>query len=270
LKRAWFHYDLPDESYFGVVNTNGAATDESILGTTGGFTRFTYDQLQTYATTAITAATAASPVVVTSNAHGLRTGDLVRLANVTNMQQISGYECTATRVDANNFSVPISGAAFAAAGTGGTARRIAQDRPFAPRRRFVNSISQAANAVVTTTQEHGYAVGEIVTFVVSADYGMVEIDGLKGQITAVGSTTQFTVNINSSAFTAYAFPTSAVAAAGVTQGHVVPVGEIATVLSGATDNVGFRGLELGTSVVGANTDIIKWVAWKGENITDYR
>jgi len=269
LKRAWFHFDMPDESYLGVQNTNGAATDQSVIGATGGFRRIDYQNLPTYAATVITGATAASPVVVTSAAHGLRTGDLVRLCNVTAMQQVSGYECTVTRLTANTFSVPISGAGFAAAGTGGTCRRVAQDRPFAPRRRFINSITAANPAVITTTQNHGFAVGEVVKFVVPAAYGMTEIDGLRGTITAVGGVNTFTVNINSTGYTAFAFPTSAVAAAGITQAHVVPVGDVGNVLSGATDNVGFRGLELGTSVVGASDDIIKWVAWKGELISTY-
>jgi hypothetical protein len=269
LKRAWFHFDMPDDSYLGVQNTNGAATDQSILALAGGYTRFSYDNLQTYATTAITGATAATPVVVTSVAHGLRTGDLVRLSNVTGMQQVSGYECTATRLTANTFSVPITGAGFAAAGTGGTARRIAQDRPYAPRRRFINTITAANPAVVTTTQDHGFAVGEVVSFRVPTEYGMEEINNLTGTITVVAGVNTFTVNIDSSAFTAFAFPTSAVAAVGVTQAHVVPVGDATGVLSGATDNVGFRGLELGTAVVGASADIIKWVGWKGELINIY-
>ena len=269
LKRAWFHFDMPDASYLGVQNTAGAATDQSILALVNGFTRFNYDNLQTYATTAITATTQANPIVVSSVAHGLRTGDLVRLANVTAMQQISGYECTATRLTANTFSIPIDGTGFAAAGTGGTARRIAQDRPFAPRRRFLANITAAANALVSTSQDHGLAVGEIVTFNVSADYGMVEIDGLKGTVLTVPSATTFTVNIDSTAFTAFAFPTSAIAATGVTQAHVIPVADIATTLAGATENVSFRGLELGTAVAGAADDIIKWVAWKGELINTY-
>lgn len=267
IKRAWFHRDMADDSYMGVQNTNGAATDQSIQAATGGFTRFTYDDLQTFATTVITASTAATPVSIASVAHGLRTGDLVRLSNITAMQQISGYECTATRTDANNFTVPITGAGFAAAGTGGTARRIAQDRPFAPRRRFLDTISAAGAAVITTTQNHGFAVGEVVSFIVPAAYGMVEINNLKGTVTAVGSVVQFTVDINSAAFTAFAFPTSAVAALGVTQAHVIPVGDAGNVLSGATDNIGFRGLELGTTVVGANTDVVRWFAWKGELVT---
>jgi len=41
----------------------------------------------------------------------------------------------------------------------------------------------------------------------------------------------------------------------------VPVGEIATSLASATENVSLFGLQLGTAVVGSNTDIMDWEAF---------
>lgn len=66
--------------------------------------------------------------------------------------------------------------------------------------RGVTGITQAASAVVTVGA-HTFVTGESVHF--TGVVGMTEINGLRGTITGTGATT-ITVNINSSAFTAYA------------------------------------------------------------------
>lgn len=63
----------------------------------------------------------------------------------------------------------------------------------------ITGITKAASAVVTSTG-HGLAVGAVVVF--SGVVGMAEINGLCGVITAQ-TTNDFTVNIDSSAFTTY-------------------------------------------------------------------
>ena len=64
-----------------------------------------------------------------------------------------------------------------------------------------------ATGVVTTTAAHGYSVGDVVTFqglAQSSSTGMNQIAGIPFQITAVGSTTTFTIvwNLNQSNYTA--------------------------------------------------------------------
>lgn len=66
----------------------------------------------------------------------------------------------------------------------------------------ITSITQAAQARVTTSAAHGLAVNDSVHFKNVA--GMVEINGLRGRIVAVPSGTEFDVNIDSTGFTAYA------------------------------------------------------------------
>jgi uncharacterized protein (TIGR02217 family) len=63
----------------------------------------------------------------------------------------------------------------------------------------VTGITQAASAVLTVGA-HSFAVGESVH--IAGVVGMTQINNQRGQITAVGAT-DITVNINSSAFTAY-------------------------------------------------------------------
>jgi hypothetical protein len=80
-------------------------------------------------TQAITGATTADPVVITSNNHGLQTGDTCTITDVGGMVEINDRTFTVTRVDANTFSLDgedgtghtayTSGGSFAAAIGGG-------------------------------------------------------------------------------------------------------------------------------------------------------
>jgi hypothetical protein len=58
-----------------------------------------------FKTQAITGATAANPVVITSNDHGLQTGDTCFIESVIGMTEINDETFTVTRVDANTFSL---------------------------------------------------------------------------------------------------------------------------------------------------------------------
>ena len=96
--------------------------------------------------------------------------------------------------------------------------------------------------------------------IVLMDLRMPEIDGVTGLVTAVTANT-ITTNINSAAFTAFAYPTSAVAAAGVTHPTVTAVGEVATKLTSSLTNGAYYGMYLDTGVVGANTNVMDWMAF---------
>lgn len=271
LKRAWFHSTMPSASYLGVQNTAGAATDESIMAATGGFTPIDFRNPPTFAGTAITAVTQANPAQVTSNGHGLVVGDLVILTNVTGMQQISSlvFEVN-TVVDANNFTVFLDSSGFAAAGTGGTATKLFNDTFYTPFRGAITDITQAASAVITLAvfAPGDYNVGETHRIIVPAGFGMTQMNGLVATITAVNAATNtITVNINSTAFTAFAFPASA--SVPFTFSQIVPIGDVGSVLTGSIQNRAFFGLELGSAVVGANNDDIKWVASTRELLSVY-
>lgn len=67
----------------------------------------------------------------------------------------------------------------------------------------ITGISMAASAVVTAVNNFTVADYGVTTVTFSAVVGMVEINGLTGTVQS-STSSQFTVNINSSAFTAYA------------------------------------------------------------------
>ena len=103
----------------------------------------------------------------------------------------------------------------------------------------LTDITQASSAVCTCTT-HGLSVGDVVTFTQVA--GMIEINRLRGTVTAVPTANTFTVDIDTTGFTAY---TS---------------GGKANLISSTVSNVGEKGITLGTSVVGAADDVLYYRA----------
>ena len=65
----------------------------------------------------------------------------------------------------------------------------------------INAITQAAQAKITFTAAHGLSVGH--TFNVSGVSGMTQINGQRVTVAAIDSSTQVTVNVNSTAYSAY-------------------------------------------------------------------
>ena len=97
---------------------------------------------------------------------------------------------------------------------------------------------------------------------------MIEINGLAGTVLAITQHT-FTVDIDTTAFTAFAFPLTA--AVPFSPAVVIPVGESATfgTLDDATENIGVMGIVLApgiTSPAGTAGDVILWRAGKSFNV----
>lgn len=264
-----------DDSAFMVSKENAANTVTYEVITTGGFTRI--DQsVQTPGpakATSGTDVTNANPAVVTITSHGYSNGDTVRMYGTTSMLQIAGMEFTIGNVMANSFELSyLDASGFASAATAGFARKIPNNPIYAPRTLFITNITQAASAVVTFSVTHNLAVGAQIRFNVTSANGMSEINGLIGEVTAVNtSTNTATVDIDSTSFTAWTFPTSAVAALGYTPAHTVPVGETALILSEAIDNQAQILMQLAAgadSPAGSAEDVIYWRALKSSFVNN--
>jgi len=105
---------------------------------------------------------------------------------------------------------------------------------FQPAMRIIDSISNAAEMVVTTTFDHDYESGLIVRLWVPESFGMIEADKLVGAITVLTSDT-FSLPFDSTYFNLFASPTTF--PDNYQQAQVVPVGEINSSLDQATRNV---------------------------------
>lgn len=218
------------------------------------------------------------PVVSTASTAGLVAGDIVRLSGDTGMENIMGIDFQITTVVANTSFTIANALANApgAAGTGGNYRKIKFNPLYYPRYRFLANVTAASSAVVTTTVDHGYTVGQEIRFKIPAEYGMVELDGLSGAITAVTAST-FTVNIDTSAFTAFTFPLAASFPFDFAQ--CIPLGEdtaealsaAVNILGDATVNTGYLGMVLAAgadSPAGSSSDVIYWVAGKSFSVNN--
>lgn len=263
-------------SMFSYFKSNAAgATQLFQYSATGGFTLVdSSDQEPGALQATITAISNASiPVVSNSGTNGLLPGDVVRIINVTSAQQVGGIDFTVGYNTLTSGTFSLDYMAQIVAGTTGSWRKIKFDPIFYPRRRVITKITQATSAVVTLSVTHGYKVGQVVRFKVPAALGMIEMNDLLGTITAINTTTTsgntITVDIDSSAFTTFAWPVSAYGA--FTPAEVIPVGENTAeaidagvdILSDSTENQSYIGLILtagATGPGGATSDVIHWEA----------
>ena len=227
--------------------------------------------------------------VLTANTTGLSVGSVVRLTNMTGANQVNGMDFTVTAINPGvSFDIAYTPVTVAAAGAG--QYRIIPFDQWYPATRYIASISQAAQAVVVLTVAVGpntpYEVGNAIRFHVGAVNGMVEINGLEGNIVAVNAATNaVTVDINTTTFTPFVWPVTAVAAAPFTQAYVNPIGMDTALalhpippqppyppfndLTDAMVNTAVTGIILGagiTSPAGSNADVIYWRATSSFNL----
>jgi hypothetical protein len=227
----------------GIVNAYKASASAVLSGDTlvsGGFTLYDPSGQDSgaqpvlgnpVATTASTNAT--RPVVSTGNTAGVIVGSIVRLSN-TAQTDVNGIDMVVSAVTANtSFTLLAASNALATApgaiGGAGFYRLVNFDPLFYPRRRYITKITQAANAQVSVSVPHNYAVGQAVRFNIPAVSGMVQLNPsaannyLVGNIVSIVDAYNFTVDINSSAFTAFTWPTIAQQPSSFPE--VTPVGE---------------------------------------------
>lgn len=247
--------------------------------TATGFTRIDTSNSPLTAAIAVTAATnATQPVVSTGNTGALVAGDVVLLTGMTGQESLSGLEFQVDTIVANtSFRIAYAMAnSPGAAATAGNWRQVKWDPIFYPRRRFIANISAANPAVVTTTVDHGLTVGQEVRMVVPAAYAMTQMNGLSATITAVTASTM-TLDVDSSAFTAFAFPLPA--AVPFSPALVVPLGQDTAqslsssvdILADATDNQAVIAMSLpggADAPGGASSDVMYWVAGKSFSVAN--
>ena len=82
----------------------------------------------------VTGATSADPIVFTSTAHGLTTGDYVRMSEIVGLlsasgalSEVNGNRFAVTRVDDDSFSIDVDGSGYAVAYTSGGIFKMEND-----------------------------------------------------------------------------------------------------------------------------------------------
>lgn len=273
----------------GIVQykTNSASTKNGDTLLTGGFTLYDPSGQTAGAqpllgpaviTTASTNAT--RPVVSTGNTAGISVGTVVRISN-TAQTDVNGIDMVVGAVTANtNFTLLTATNALATApgaiGGGGFYRIVNTSSLFYPRRRYITNITQAVNAQVSTSVAHGLTPGQRVRFQIPTQSGMTQLNPSATSATADGSAAivtvvddyNFTINVDTTGFTAFTWPTIAQQPSNFPE--VIPFGEDTAVslasggnqvptiaglqifntntgiLADSTVNTGYLGMILGT------------------------
>lgn len=285
VKFEWFAGMAPD-SAIEYLKTNSTNALNATVVTSGGITAVDTTNLQTGAlhsaatSNGITAISSASiPVATNAGTNGLLPGSVVRIFNEAGAHQLDGYDFTVGYNTLSTTTFSLDYMAQIVAGTTGSFRAVLYDPIFYPPVRLITKIvSSGVNSVITMSVTHKYQVGQEVRIVVPDAFGMVEMNNLIGTIIAIDTTTTtgntITVDIDSSSFTAFAFPLTA--AVPFDPALVVPVGEDVSFavqngidqLSDASRNVGYLGLVLASGaqspagqVISSVGDTIRWVAY---------
>jgi hypothetical protein len=231
----------------------------------------------------------ANPAQLTSNAHGLQTGDQIMITGpftaTTAMNQLGGVIFTVTVTGANTVTIPVNtNTANFTATTVTTWRKVLTPPYYYPRNTVITGITAANPMVITTATNHGLTNGQQVRISVPSIMGMTQANNLTGVVTANTSTTVTIGGIDSSAFTAFAWP--ATTSIPFNPARLIPIGSgpIATTflpsvqynydtLDDATNNQSFQGFSVGTNILVAASstvlgitasDVISWTAWRGD------
>jgi hypothetical protein len=106
---------------------------------------------------------------------------------------------------------------------------------YQPAMRLISAITNSFPATITTTFAHQYISGTIVRIDIPFADGMQQLDQQTAPITVLNAT-QFSIPIDTTAYTVFAIPAGAPPFIN-TAAQVVPIGEINSILDAATVNV---------------------------------
>jgi len=268
--------------------TNALAT--GALVTANGFTFIDTSKPPSFAALATTAITgnAGTFVVSMASTADIFIGDHVRLYGTTGELQIAGYTFQVTAVT-TNVSITLGymasgGQTFAAAATAGSVKKYIPNLMY-PRWSYIAGITKAAQAVVFFTAKNNYTPGEILSFRVSSAFGMAEMNNVSARVLSVtnsATVSSVTLDLDSSGFTTFNFPTSAIAAAGVSPAVCVPASSGVVPDNGSAtqaqqppgtnlldtfDNRNKFVMHMGSSVITNSGSKYDWYAMKADYFT---
>ena len=224
---------------------------------------------------------AASPVVSAANAGTeIQVGDVVRFSQTAPVYGVIGTSAANMlgmdwQVGAINAGVSFTLSAVLANAPGvtaptGTYRRV-NDLPLY-RNYWLANVTQAVQPTVSFTTDHYFEVGDQFRFHVNyAPYGMLELDGLVATVVSVPSTSTVTIDIDTTGFTAFAFPTatqviaSIVAKESYNWASVVPLIDNNTIAMVLLTGNAAAAADFAQNPAGTSGDVMFWEAGKSWN-----
>lgn len=241
----------------------------------------------------------ATTVWTTGTNHGYQVGDNVRVYGLTSAPEFSGLVMTVTATNGTNqfTTLLVSTGHLTSVGSVQKVGNVNLSSPslYYPSLRSIAKITLANPMVVTTLVQQNYQVGDVVRFAIPSVYGMQNLNtgnnGLPLQFTvsavnnAVGTQTVTFANVDSTAFTAFAWP--AASKYPFTFAQMIPQGEGNTnnlfgitpsplpyanqdILGFAKQNLGVNGILVGAGdgtnsattggIIGSTADFWEWRA----------
>ena len=288
---------MANGAYKQIGQISAAAQSNYMYGTSGtanGFTFIDSSNPPVFASLANTTIDKTTWVVSMSNTGSIAVGDTVRIINPAGMLQAGGITAQVTAVSVNSsitlgyIATAVSaGANFTANATSGFILKFYRGR-FYPRALRIMHITLATQAKVYFTQPNDFTPGELVDFTIPTTYGMQQLNFLTAQpggaarvlvVTNTATESSITLDVNSSGFTAFAYPTSAGSVGAASPATCQPAGSGVVPLNGsasvpqsppgtnlqdAFDNLNQFYMYIGSSVVGANSAVMQWFAFKAD------
>lgn len=161
-------------------------------------------------------------VFTTGAAHGFKVGDNVRIVGMTTAPQMGGLVMTVTAVGSTTTFTTLFNSTNALTSVGSVYKvgnaALQNSSLYYPQVRAIAGITAANPVVVTTLVQQNYQIGDKVRFQIPTVFGMQQLsstsNGLPVEFTvkavnnAVGTQT-VTLDVDGSAFTAFAWPVAA-------------------------------------------------------------
>lgn len=258
----------------------------------------TYDTANppTFAALASTTINKTTWVISMANTGSIAVGDIVRITDPVAMLQATGIIGQVTAVTANVSitlgyvaSAVTAGADFTANATSSNVTKFIQSR-FYPRGQQVIHVTQAAQAVVYFAEPNDFTPGELVDFNIPSAWGMIQLSFLSKNssgparvlsVTNSSTVSSITLDLDTSGFTAFAYPTSAGSVGKASPPWCMPAGSgvvpdssntslvqqpPGTNLRDAFDNRNTRVIHCGSSMFanGSSSDVWEWRAYKSD------
>lgn len=257
----------------------------------------------TYAALAATGINATTWVITMTNTGSIAVGDWVRVLNPVGMLQATGIVGKVTAVTANTSitlgyvaSAVSAGVSFT---SNATAASILKFIPsfYYPRKTQVMYVTQAAQAVVYFAQPNTFTAGEFIDFNIPSTYGMTQLSFLTKQssgparvlsVTNSATVSSVTLDLDTTGFTAFSYPTSAASVGAASPPFAFPAGSGVVPLNGSAtvpqqppgtnlldsfDNRNVRYIHFGAALFNVSshtlTDGDKWM-WAAFKYDDYK
>src|SRR5271170_2038639 len=294
IKFEWFaNPSMASNAAYETYKTNSTNATNYNLVTSGGFNYYA-DYPAPEAPVTGTAITNASPAVVAMT-NTYNNGDRVVLYDTTGMEIIGGMQFSISSVSGSGFTLlGLPAAGFASAATDVIARRISPFNKMLPEFMYVTAVSQAAQAQVTTStiNTNVIYVGQKLVFQIPTSFGMTQLNtntqpgtqDIPYVVTSIVDAYNFTINLNTTGFTPFAFPASTLSPTAPLFATAAPAGSstqynpILQTFTGYNFNLQpFRSSQEfplmncqagAQSPAGSNGDVIVWQAWKAP-VTQY-